>query len=369
MKPTIIQYPIPGNDIGGGLLHIYGKRTSRNVILYCGGWPDGVADGPFTPLAKQLATSTEHDDGCFVGITCWPGFDYESYQQTKYKRQGYTFDEVTCCIREAAKQLFIEYNKTTSNKIDNDDRHRPQFTTIFHDFGVLTGCMFVNRSIEEEYFTEHKPDKVILLDVLMQPHRKSDTQYRHLTPYTNHEQLVYLAYRGTFAISFAVMRYISVHIAIVTFGILYGFVKLLRLEPTRRIDGDVVREKKMNLKHMMYTFYPYYHLFQAFIYNKQALAYGSLPLTLKETPILYMYGSEKNAMFHDRRSLAMLEQEERRGTSDCRVVRIDGAGHWMYHHTQRPDICEQEIRSFINKSRSSSGNISSTEKVNVQSRL
>ena len=165
MKPTIIRYPIPGND---GLLHIYGKRTSKNVILYCGGWPDGVADGPFTPLAKQLATSTEHDDGYFVGITCWPGFDYELYQQTKYRRQGYTFDEVTCCIREAAKQLFIEYNKPTSNETDNDDQHKPQFTTIFHDFGVLTGLMYVNRSIEEEYFTEHKPDKVILLDVLIQ---------------------------------------------------------------------------------------------------------------------------------------------------------------------------------------------------------
>ena len=203
----------------------------------------------------------------------------------------------------------------------------------------------------------------------MQPHRKSDTQYRHLQPYSSHEQLVYLAYRGTFAFSFAVMRYISVHIiAIVTFGILYGFVKLLRLEPTKSIDANVVREKRMNLQHMVYTFYPYYYLFRAFIYNKQAFAHGSLPLNLKDTPVLYMYGPEKNAMFHDRRSLAMLEEEERQGTSDCRVVRVDGAGHWMYHHTQRPDICEQEIRSFINKS-CNSGNISSTEKVDVQSKL
>ena len=91
-------------------------------------------------------------------------------------------------------------------------------------------------------------------------------------------------------------------------------------------------------------------------------------MNLKDTPVLYMYGPEKNAMFHDRRSLAMLEEEEKKGRSDCRVVRVDGAGHWMYHHTQRPDICEQEIRSFINKSSQGSGNGGNSEMA-VQSKL
>ena len=54
----------------------------------------------------------------------------------------------------------------------------------------------------------------------------------------------------------------------------------------------------------------------------------------------------RRKMFHDHRSLAILQQEERDGTSDCRVVMVEGAGHWMY--CQRPDVCEAEIRKFLN---------------------
>ena len=50
-------------------------------------------------------------------------------------------------------------------------------------------------------------------------------------------------------------------------------------------------------------------------------------------------------MFHDHRSLAILEQEEAEGRSECRAVKVEGAGHWMY--CQRPDLCEHEIRKFL----------------------
>ena len=50
-------------------------------------------------------------------------------------------------------------------------------------------------------------------------------------------------------------------------------------------------------------------------------------------------------MFHDHRSLAILKREEREGRSDCKVVLIEEAGHWMY--CQRPDECEREIRGFL----------------------
>jgi pimeloyl-ACP methyl ester carboxylesterase len=50
-------------------------------------------------------------------------------------------------------------------------------------------------------------------------------------------------------------------------------------------------------------------------------------------------------MFHDRRGLALLQQEEKDGTSDCRVVKVEGAGHWLY--CQKPDVCEDTIRNFL----------------------
>ena len=98
--------------------------------------------------------------------------------------------------------------------------------------------------------------------------------------------------------SFAMARYISETIGLITFGILWGVVKLLRLEPLRSIDQNQnpVAQRKMNLYHMLYTFYPYYHLFQSMIYSKKTMAHASLPLDLAQTPILYIYGTAKNVV-------------------------------------------------------------------------
>ena len=363
MKPTIVRYPIPGND-AGGLLHIYGKRgttrkaaaatASKNVILYCGGWPDGV--DIFAPLAMRLAaatndnndnkTSTTHelhdddddDDGCYVRITCWPGFDAATYEESKFRgfrRGGYTFSEVSCCIREAAKRLFIEYNKNNNNNNnnnsvedysehddDNDEEHkrhhRPTtFTVIFHDFGVLPGLMFANRSINDRDLgrAEHVPDRIVLLDVLLGPHilRNSIRSYRsprcyydyyydcycyYLSAYTARELLVYLAYRGTFACAFAMLRYISEAMGLLTFRIMYAFVLLLGLAPLhpRSNDMNLLNERNMNKYHMVYTFYPYYHLFRALLFDDEGLDQGCLPLDLAKTPILYLYGEDKNVV-------------------------------------------------------------------------
>lgn len=296
MKPTIIRYAIPGNE-SGGLLHIYGEGTASNVVLYCGGWPDGVE--PFTPMAMRLATSssTETKDGCFVGVTCWPGFDFESYQQLKFrgfKRGGYNFNEVLCCIREAAKQLFVEYYRQHVH----DFKETPQFTVIFHDFGVLPGLMFVNRSIEEDYFAEHTPNRIVLLDVLLEPHPDFRTQFWHLSPYSVHELLVYVAYRGTFACAFAMLRFLSETIGLLTFRIMYMFVIMLRLAPLHPKGSDMMllEERKMDQHHLIYTFYPYYYLFRAMLFNKKELVHGCLPLNLVKTPILYLYGEEKNVV-------------------------------------------------------------------------
>ncbi|KAL9185612.1 hypothetical protein ACHAXT_003389 [Thalassiosira profunda] len=345
MEPTIVRYPIPGNE-AGGLLHIYGDpKAAKNVVFYCGGWPDGVE--PFTPLARRLAApSAEGSDGCFVGITCWPGFDEASYLQSKFRgfrRRGFTFDEVTRCIREAAKQLFAEYYKAS----DGEERAKPQFTVIFHDFGVVTGLMFVNRSLEEECFTEHVPDRIVLLDILLGPHPKCRDKPRDIASYTPREKLVYLAYRGTNAASFTLMRYVSESVGLFVFGMLWSVVSLLGLGPLRPIDGMLLKQRRMNPFHMLYTFYPYHYLFRAMLGNTSRidLAHAHLPLDLVRTPVLFLYGTEKNVMFHDHRSFAILEREERENKSNCRIVKVEGAGHWMY--CQRPEVCEREIRDFL----------------------
>ena len=167
--PKIVTYPIPAND-SGGLLHIYGSVHSKNVILFCGGYPDDHK--PFTPLARVLAL----ESCCFVGITCFPGFDLGAFEKVRfngYKRTGYSFDEVCACIREAASRLFFEWNldpskQLTFDGVDDlaiDSRNvGAKFTIVLHDWAVIPGLMFVNRSIGEQY-SVHVPNKIVLLDV------------------------------------------------------------------------------------------------------------------------------------------------------------------------------------------------------------
>lgn len=176
LMPRILPYPIPGND-DGGILHTYGNPTANNIVLCCPGFPDDHR--PFTPLARRLA-----EENCFVGITCYPGFDYSTFRKNKfngYKRQGYSFDEVAMCIREATKRLFEEYcnnayvreQKKDEDGIDaidsniphNNESNKPQFTVILHDWGVVPGLMFTNNSLDDTA-SPHVPHKVVLLDVL-----------------------------------------------------------------------------------------------------------------------------------------------------------------------------------------------------------
>ena len=346
-QPKIITYPIPGNA-KGGLLHIHGK-PSKNIILCCGGYPDDHE--PFTPLARRLASEEE----CFVGITCFPGFDLDAYNKVKfdgYKRAGYDFDEVCASIREAVSQLFKQWK---SNSPEEHDDVSPKFTVILHDWGVIPGLMFINRAIEEK--SPYSPNKIVLLDVLTMPHKDyKDIPKQKDVPYpmrpSAYELAVAVSYRLAFASSFALLRFVSEVIGLINYAILYNILMLLRLNPTYGFDNEYAvtrRAAQANSPlafycHLVYKCYPYYYMFKCLIQRK-GFEDIHIPLDLKATPILYIYGKEKNINFHDWKSLAILEREEREKRSDCRVVAVEGAGHWMY--VQKLDVCLDEIRTFI----------------------
>ena len=347
-EPKIITYPIPGNA-KGGLLHIHGSKPSKNVILCCGGYPDDHQ--PFTPLARRLAS----EEGCFVGITCFPGFDLDSYNEMKfsgYKRSGYNFDEVCASIREAVSQLFDQW-KSDSSK--DEGTTSPKFTIILHDWGVVPGLMFVNRSIEEH--SPYTPHKIVLLDVLTMPHKDyNDIPKQQDVPYplrmSAYELAVAASYRFAFASSFVLLRFVSEIVGLINYAILYNVLLLLRLNPTYGFDKQYAYDERVARAktplafyyHLVYMCYPYYYMFKCLIQQK-GFEDIHIPLDLKATPILYIYGKAKNINFHDWKSLAILEREEREKRSDCRVVAVEGAGHWMY--VQKLDVCFDEIRSFI----------------------
>eukprot|EP00956_Cyclotella_meneghiniana_P004208 scaffold5177_cov73-Cyclotella_meneghiniana.AAC.3 len=341
-EPKILTYPIAGNE-KGGILHIHGKPNAKHVILCCGGYPDDHK--PFTPLAQRLA-----EDDCLVGITCFPGFDLDAYNECKfdgYKRSGYTFDEVCSSIRTAASQLFLQ----------SESRSGTKFTVILHDWGVVPGIMFVNRAIEEEY-SSHVPTKVVLLDVLPRPHKEykdlpSQSEVAYPLKPSGYEVIVCLAYRFALATSFALLRFVSDIVGLANMALSFGALLMLRLNPTRKIDNHLIDKRASEAssplafyRHLVYMCYPYYYMFKCIIKGK-GFEDVHLPLDLKRTPILYIYGTNKNVMFHDWKSLAIMEREEREKKSDCRVVAVDGAGHWMY--VQKIDECLEEIKKFMLK--------------------
>lgn len=343
MEPKVIEYPIPGND-KGGILHVFGEKTeksSQECILYVGGFPDGVE--PFAPMAKRLAS-----DGCFVGVTCFPGYDFGRYSEpgSNYLRDGYRFDEVVLAVREAASQLFGEYNKTGDEQ--QSKCKTPGYTLVLHDFGTVVGAMYANQVIADKELSiskrDHAPDRIVFLDVLLGPARNMMDCTKHLPPHTKREMRSYIAYRGTHAWSFLLHR-LSKPIGVMAYGILGGFVMLSGLSPTRDIDNRMVSARIDSfdrLSHMIYMMYPYFYMFKALMFNKKALAGAHLPANLEKTPVLFLYGADKNVTFNDRRGMAVLEKHP-----ECRVVKVHDAGHWLY--CQQPDVVEQEITSFICK--------------------
>eukprot|EP00984_Skeletonema_dohrnii_P035594 scaffold35577_cov261-Skeletonema_dohrnii-CCMP3373.AAC.3 len=144
--------------------------------------------------------------------------------------------------------------------------------------------------------------------------------------------------------SFAALQF-SEAVGLIVLAVLTPIVfSILKLNPLQDIDMFSGRSK--DLKHFLYMMYPYYYMFKVMLKESETFFDGkTLPLDLKETPVLYIYGAKKNVMFHDHRSVALLEREEKEGLSESRVVRLEESGHWMY--CQQPEVCESEIRKFL----------------------
>ena len=87
--------------------------------------------------------------------------------------------------------------------------------------------------------------------------------------------------------------------------------------------------------------YPYYQL----VTGKPSEIPASLPKDLKKTPVLYLYGTSKNFLMHDRGALAFLEREAREGRSKSNAIAVDNAGHYLF--LQKPDKCLEEVMKFM----------------------
>lgn len=369
VKPNkVVHYPIAESP-EGGVLHLFFEPTSsdsnknKKLVLMSAGFPDDHET--FVPFALKLSK----DLNAFVGVTCLPGYHDSGDNQswTRFKKNGFTFDEMANAFREASKMLRKEYALFCANTINDSDGlsdKKVKFTGIFHDWGVVPGLIWANRALAMndlstrtgdgtgDYHLAAPPDELVLFDVLLPPHAESLHSGIPLAQKPSfYEIFIALSYRGIFALCFMAQLYLGKIVGVVVLAMGILVLKVFHLSPTLNIDAKVVNSRKppLDLHRMIYMMYPYYHMFQSMLTSKgrQWLEDATLPRDLSQTPVLYMYGTEKRIMFHDYASKKLLELEHEKGTSKSNVIAVENAGHWLYSDLQKFQYCFDCVVAFM----------------------
>jgi len=325
-----------------GVLLIFGDSSSPKMALLCAGFPDDHT--VFLPFGKALS-----EQGILVGIMCLPGFDdrpEDGVPWESHPREGFSFDETAAAVREASKALkkFSTYPNT------------PEFTGIFHDWGVIAGTMWAHRLEKEakDNGAENilRPHKVIFFDVLASLSRNtSDRIPRSAVPSLSlHQKLCYI-YQVVLAICSVTQQYLSRHLAAAFCISTFSLLNVTGLFPMQSFDmksrNAVYGDRKPGILRFMSMTYMYRNTFAPLLSGKKrkGLPWDPLHQDWKTTPILYLYGKDKNTIFHSNVSLAMLEREEREKRSLSRAVGIEGAGHFLY--VQKQEECLKHVLGFI----------------------
>jgi pimeloyl-ACP methyl ester carboxylesterase len=155
-------------------------------------------------------------------------------------------------------------------------------------------------------------------------------------------------YQALFALCSVLQQYLSRRLAAsvcaVGFSILIASgnspVHLFDLRSTQALYGD----RKPSLLRCMTMTYMYRNLFSECL-SSRTFPPWYLHEDWKATPILYLYGKKKNAMYHSTNCLAMLEREQAERRSLSRVVSLEGAGHFLY--VQKHDECLKHVLAFL----------------------
>ena len=327
-----VSYSTP-SGAPNGVLHVFGDSSSSKIALLCPGFPDDHTI--FLPFAKALS---KH--GIMAGVMCLPGYDdrpEDGIPWRSHPRAGFTYDETAKAVRDASKALC---NTSTHEK--------PELIGIFHDWGVISGSIWAERLENEAQDNPQilcKPNKIVYFDVLAPPSSKMPDYIRNseVAQLSNREKLNYL-YQVVFAAASTIQLYLPRQIA-AAFGLLgWGLLSILNIVPMEPFDFEsrspIYGNQRIDFQRWVSMMYMYRNTF-----TSGDLKAWRLHRDWKNTPILYMYGKEKKTHFHANNSVAMLQREKAEQRSLCRVVAMEGAGHWLY--VQKEEESVKHVVDFI----------------------
>jgi pimeloyl-ACP methyl ester carboxylesterase len=331
----IVTYPI-SEEPNGGAVFLYGNLDASTIAVFCAGFPDDHENGQIfcSRLSKESDT--------LVGLMCLPGYDDRPDKPWQsHRKGGYTFQEMSNCIRETVKVLRKESSK---------DRKEVKLIGIFHDWGVMPGTVWANQTLEGDDINDDSPDELIIFDVLTSVHKDQKNDVPEHIKQPLKEKFITWTYQLIFASSFAVYNYISKPLSLLVFlsSMILG---PLGLSPTLEIDNKVFETRKppLDVFRMIFMTYPYFYAYKAIFTGKigELFGYATLPKDLKKTPTLYLYGTEKRIQFHDYGALAYLEREGKENRSKSNAIAVENAGHFLYLH--QTDVCMRHVLNFMAK--------------------
>ena len=196
-----LRHPLPRIEdcCYQGSLKVFGTQDSKHLIIMCAGYPDNQSS--FSTIASRLASECN----CLVGVTCLPGYD-DTIPIDAYPQEGYNFADWPVSLREAVKCLRTHSTQPTD---------QTTFTAVFHDWGVLAGCMYTNQCLAETNKDENStsddmytPDRVVFVDLLPFPGRNTPDRFRghdNLTLYQKFSRIFYMTF---LAIQFRISQFL-----------------------------------------------------------------------------------------------------------------------------------------------------------------
>ena len=300
------------------------------------------------PLAARLAAETS----CLAGVICIPGFDDRPEKPWQsHQIDGYSFNEWVAALREAVKAL-KEYSTVSSSS-------EKKLTGIFHDWGVVAGLMYTNHALRKVAAPDDTGSTVdglmmnqlVLMDVLLSAHPKTPGMESIVVPAKSIFRRVYdsittISYRIVLANGYFWQRYISQYLGLLQKNLGFSLLEMVGLSPMRKLDNKFWNVSTLDPFRVIYMAYPYYRLFQTmWTSSKRTQVYGAhLPIDVRKTPVLYLYGKEKNIMFHGEKEVLYLKNEKKLGMKS-NAISFEKSGHWPY--LSEPDECFKPIKEFM----------------------
>ena len=275
-----------------------------------------------------MATSLAQH-GCLVGVTCLPGYD-RTEPWVKHPR-GFTLDEIVAACGGGMHALAAQ------SAVDIEER---ELTCIFHDWGSVFGSVQVNRVLQEDVPSLH-PNRVVLFDVCGPPHPQVRALMKgesgRMSPWNVFKLATYQLFLAS---CFALQTHVSHQLAHAYFKVgatvLFG---ILPLNPVGPLDSMQLNERHppLSTRKLIWMMYPYYYAIRQ---GKDFFKHFHLPKP-DRMRVLYMYGVEKNAMFH---SPGVIQYFNEQDQSQNKALAVENAGHWLYNH--RPEYCLKAVLEF-----------------------